>query len=65
MLILAGLVSEHASVGFFWMNAAEGWIDVLNDKLNTKVSPTSMSLLVLSSLAEFVESSTGNIASVM
>lgn len=30
--------SEHATVGFFWLNAAEGWIDVLNDKLNTKVS---------------------------
>ena len=29
--------SEHATVGFFWLNAAEGWIDVQNDKLNTKV----------------------------
>ncbi|CAF1341722.1 unnamed protein product [Rotaria sordida] len=28
--------NEHATVGFFWLNAAEGWIDVLNDKLNTK-----------------------------
>jgi hypothetical protein len=32
------IFSEHATVGFFWLNAAEGWIDVLNDKLNTKVS---------------------------
>lgn len=31
--------SEHATVGFFWMNAAEGWIDVNNDKLNVQVSP--------------------------
>lgn len=30
--------SEHATVGFFWMNAAEGWIDVNNDKLNVQVS---------------------------
>ncbi|CAF4688926.1 unnamed protein product, partial [Rotaria magnacalcarata] len=30
--------NEQATVGFFWLNAAEGWIDVLNDKLNTKVS---------------------------
>lgn len=30
--------SEHATVGFFWLNAAEAWIDVNNDKLNTKVS---------------------------
>ncbi|CAF4356522.1 unnamed protein product, partial [Adineta steineri] len=28
--------NEHATVGFFWLNAAEGWIDVSNDKLNTK-----------------------------
>ncbi|CAF4684394.1 unnamed protein product [Rotaria sp. Silwood1] len=28
--------NEHATVGFFWLNAAEGWIDVLNDKLNAK-----------------------------
>ena len=35
---IVGFSSEHASVGFFWLNAAEGWIDVLNDKLNTKVS---------------------------
>lgn len=30
--------SEYATVGFFWMNAAEGWIDVNYDKLNTKVN---------------------------
>ncbi|CAF2878516.1 unnamed protein product, partial [Rotaria sp. Silwood2] len=28
--------NEHATVGFFWLNAAEAWIDVLNDKLNTQ-----------------------------
>ena len=30
-------LSEQVTVGFFWLNAAEGWIDVSNDKLNTKV----------------------------
>ena len=35
--LLINHFSEHATVGFFWLNAAEGWIDVLNDKLNTKV----------------------------
>ncbi|CAF1072528.1 unnamed protein product, partial [Didymodactylos carnosus] len=28
--------NEQASVGFFWLNAAEGWVDISNDKLNTK-----------------------------
>jgi hypothetical protein len=33
------IFSEHATVGFFWLNAAEGWIDVNNDKLSVTVSP--------------------------
>ncbi|CAF0994522.1 unnamed protein product [Adineta steineri] len=28
--------NEHATVGFFWLNAAEGWIDVNNDKLTVQ-----------------------------
>ena len=30
--------SEHTTVGFFWLNAAEGWIDVDHDRLSIKVS---------------------------
>ncbi|CAF0830952.1 unnamed protein product [Didymodactylos carnosus] len=28
--------NEQTSVGFFWLNAAEGWIDITNNKLSTK-----------------------------
>ncbi|CAF3409540.1 unnamed protein product [Rotaria socialis] len=44
--------NEQATVGFFWLNAAEGWIDVLNDKLNTKTNWFTTQTL-LSSLTSF------------
>jgi len=51
--------NEQVTVGFFWLNAAEGWIDVSNDKLNTKTGWFS-NQKIFSTLTSFFGSKTTN-----